>query len=298
LSVRVLRAFDTVVYRYRKLKILKDSTKYNEDAKDLVERLAKDANKGITGADSIIINTELLKARAQLLPGQAALVAAWQELYRALGMTAGTIELGGGMETPPRVEDDADLLLQTALDRRPDLRARQVAVREADLRVRLEISNRWGNPNIGPAYEYNETRTSFIGLQFSMPLPALNTHRGDIQQRQAERLKAALELTQTEIDVRQDVRAALARLEQARKLVDYYHKEVIPQLELWLKDMQTRFEARQPGADLLKLIDVQRKLLEARDTELDAIFELRQALADLAAAVGDPSVAVLPSPKR
>ena len=50
------------------------------------------------------------------------------------------------------------------------------------------------------------------------------------------------------------------------------------------------------GVDLLRVIDLQRKKLHARDIELDALLEVRQALADLAAAVGDPSVAVTATP--
>ena len=184
-----------------------------------------------------------------------------------------------------------DLLL-AALERRPDLRAHQVAVAEADARVRLEVANRWGNPNIGPAYEYNETRTNFVGLQVTLPIPVLNTHRGEIQQREAEHAQALLQLRQNEVLVRQDIRAAVARLDQARKWVSTNQKDVVPGLEKGLKDIQSLFENRAAGVDLLRVLDVQRNLLQARDVELDAIYELRQALADLALAVGDPTVAV------
>jgi cobalt-zinc-cadmium efflux system outer membrane protein len=294
LAVRVIRAFDTVVYRFRKRQLLETGIELNQRAEELVERLVKKGT--LTRADLIFIQTELLDARAQLNLGQAFLAAAWQELYRALGLTAGCFDLLGGFEPPPPLENEADHLLQTALEVRPDLRAHQIAVREADAKVRLEVANRYGNPNLGPAYELNETRTNFVGLQFILPVPVFNTHRGDILQRQAERTRAALELTQNEVLVRQDVRAALTRLEQARRVADYYRRDVIPSLEKALTDIRALFEARAAGADLLRVIDVQRKLLRARDTELDALFELRLALADLAAAVGDPTVAVPPAP--
>jgi outer membrane protein TolC len=135
-------------------------------------------------------------------------------------------------------------------------------------------------------------------VQFALPLPVFNTHRGDIQQRQAERAQAALLLRQNEVFVRQDVRAALARLEQDRRWLATYHNDLVPSLEKSLKDIITLFEARAPGVDVLRVIDVQRKLLHARDLELDAAFEVRMALADLAAAVGDPSLAFGPCPKE
>jgi outer membrane protein TolC len=295
LAVRVLRSFDTVVYRSRKLKLVEYSVALNQRAAELVSELVKAGR--LTPVDEIVIQTELQDARAQLAPGRAALVVAWQDLYRALGLSEGTVTLLGGFDVPLPLEDDKDFLLEAAIQRRPDLRARQVAVSEADARLRLEIANRYGNPNVGPAYEYNETRTVFVGLQFSLPLPVLNTHRGEIQQREAERVQANLQLRQNEVAVRQDVRAAVARLEQARKWVTDYQRGLVPSLEKALKDIQTLFEARAPGVDLLRVIDVQRKLVHARDVELDAVYELRLALADLTAAVGDPTLALGPNPK-
>jgi cobalt-zinc-cadmium efflux system outer membrane protein len=292
LAIRTLRAFDTVVYRFRKRKLIEDTIALNERAARQVKDLAEAGRPGITRADVIVIDSEVLKSRSALNQGQAALVTAWQDLYRALGITQGSFGLHGGFEIPPVLENKPEDLLLAALERRPDLRAHQVAVAEADARVRLEVANRWGNPNIGPAYEYNETRTNFVGLQVTLPIPVLNTHRGEIQQREAEHAQALLQLRQNEVLVRQDIRAAVARLDQARKWVSTNQKDVVPGLEKGLKDIQSLFENRAAGVDLLRVLDVQRNLLQARDVELDAIYELRQALADLALAVGDPTVAV------
>jgi outer membrane protein TolC len=290
LAVRVERAFDTVTYRYRKRQLIETTIALNERAAQLVADLVKAGR--LNPVDEIVIQTEVQDARALLTPGQASLVVAWQDLYRTLGLTDGTFSLQGGLEIPPPREDDVEVLVQAALLRRPDLRSRQLAVDEAESRLQLEIANRYGNPNIGPSYEYNETRVHFIGAQIALPLPIFNTHRGDIQQRAAERAQAALLLRQNEFFVRQDVHAALARLEQARRWLTTYRRDLVPSLEKALKDIITLFEARAAGVDLLRVIDVQRKLLHARDLELDAAFEVRMSLADLAAAVGDPSLAM------
>jgi outer membrane protein TolC len=103
-------------------------------------------------------------------------------------------------------------LLTAALERRPDLRARQAAVLEAEGRLRLAMADRYGNPDLGPDYEYNETRVNFIGAQLALPLPILNTHRGEILQREAERTRAALDLRTAEVTIQQQVHAALERL--------------------------------------------------------------------------------------
>jgi hypothetical protein len=51
------------------------------------------------------------------------------------------------------------------------------------------------------------------------------------------------------------------------------------------------YVAAQPGVDLARVIDIRRRLLRARDTYLDMLFELSQAQTDLAAAVADLSFA-------
>jgi outer membrane protein TolC len=131
----------------------------------------------------------------------------------------------------------------------------------------------------------------------AVPIPALNLHRGDVLQRQAERARAAAALRQAEVVAAQDVRAALARLRRARDWADYYRAAAIPGLERNLKEIRDMLQLGEAGGvNLLSVLDVQRKLLKARDGQLDARFEVLQALADLAAAVGDPSLAVEPCP--
>src|SRR5207245_6347743 len=102
------------------------------------------------------------------------------------------------------------------------------AMAEAEGRLRLEVANRYGNPNVGPAYEYDATRVNLIGAQITLPLPLFNRRRGEIEQRQAERVRAALDLRQAEIAVQQDVQAALDRLREARAWAGTYRSRVLP----------------------------------------------------------------------
>jgi outer membrane protein TolC len=60
--------------------------------------------------------------------------------------------------------------------------------------------------------------------------------------------------------------------------------------------MAQLFEAGDQGVDVLRVIGVQRNLLQSADAYLDARFEVSQASADLAAAVGDPALALAPCP--
>src|SRR5207248_675105 len=89
---------------------------------------------------------------------------------------------------------------------------------------------------------------------------------------------------------------ALARLRQGQAWVTTYATQVLPNLRNALKDMDRLFVEGERGVDLLRVNDVRRRLLTASDAYLDAQWEARQAEIDLAAAVGDPALALGAAP--
>jgi outer membrane protein TolC len=295
LSIRVVRAFETVVYRYKKRQLIEQTLELDTKAVKQGEELWKKGQ--LKTPDLITLRTEAADYRAQLMAARYQLVLAWNDLRRSLGAVDEKFALDGDLVVPPPHLPFAELE-RAALETRPEHRARQAAVGEAEARLRLEIANRYGNPNLGPAYEYDNTRVNYYGAQIALPLPVLNNHRGDILQREAERTKANYDLTQMDIQIQQEVFAATKRLEQARAGVEIYRNDVKPLMDAAMKDMRNLFEHGDPGVDALRVLDVQRKQLRARDGELDALWELRMAQADLAAAVGDPALSAfsLPGP--
>jgi cobalt-zinc-cadmium efflux system outer membrane protein len=295
LAVRVLRAFSTVLYRQAKLRLINETIQVNEEFLERAERLFKDAPGKIGAADLIVARTEIASNRALIGPARSNLTTALAEMQRALGVVDGIIELDGTLEQAVPAWDGA-ALMRTALMRRADLHAKQAAQAEAEAKLRLTVADRYGNPSIGPAFTYDPTRIYSIGAQLNLPLPVFNTHRGDILQRQAELGQAALQVRQTEVAVRQDVVASLARLTTARAAEEAYRTRLLPGLQADLEAIQKLFLAVQQGADVLRVIDIRRKLLTARDTYIDAQFEASQAVADLVAAIGEPGLVLGPCP--
>jgi cobalt-zinc-cadmium efflux system outer membrane protein len=289
LSLRVIRAFKNALYYQAKLRLGEESIHLNEKTVDEVSQLVQ--FKTLKPPDLILARSEVQSTRALLQAARDAQVRAQQELRRTLGATEGVFQVSGSLEVAVQ-KADPDGLIQLALERRPDLHARQEAVSEADARVRLARADRYGNPNFGPDYEYNETRVNFIGAQLTLPLPVFNSRKGEIMQREAERTRAALDLRNAETVIRQDVRSALERLETTREWLDEYRKHTLPELETSLKNMEDLLSRGEAPA--LSVIDIRRKLLKARDSELDVIYALNLALIDLAAAVGDPGLAIVP----
>jgi cobalt-zinc-cadmium efflux system outer membrane protein len=295
LVIRVVRAFDTVVYRYQKNKLILDTIELDEKTADKAHELVK-ASK-LRPADEIILRTEIDEARAELGQGRTALAVASSEFRAALGMVGGDYVLRGDLSAQPTPTDPADVLADAARQTRPDRQAREAGLAEADAALRLERSNRFGNVSVGPTYEYDNSSIHNLGVQFSVPLPLLNTHRGEILQREAERQRAVFDLRQTDIEIAQQVDAALSHLKTARAWAETYQETVAHQKEA-LQKIQDLFQSGDPTVDALRILDVQRKVLKANDGYLDAQFEVRQAMADLAAALGDPSVAVGCRPAR
>jgi outer membrane protein TolC len=287
-SILAVRAYNTLLYRQGKYRLMEEGMELTEQTHDFIRPLVEQGT--LRSADLLLARADVVEARNALGPGRSLTVVAENDLRRALGLLNESLVLDGTLEkefVPP----DATLLLQAAWERRPDLHGLEFAVKEADGRLRLEIANRWGNPSFGPAMEENETSVTFVGMWLIWQAPILNTRKGEIRQRQAEMARAIQARNQGEVQVKQDVFASLARLDQAQIVVKYFRTEVLPMLRQTREEIDKLYTAGQPGVDLTRVIDIRRRLLRARDAYLDALFELSQAQADLAAAVADLSFA-------
>jgi outer membrane protein TolC len=293
MGVRVVRAFNALLYRREKLRLANEAVQLQEQAAAQIRRLAELGRVG--RGDLLLARSDVAEMHALRGPARTNLDQAAIDLRRLLGVLEDGVDVVGTLEAPVPPVDRATAT-QIALEQRPDLRAFRLAVEEAEARLRLEVANRYGNPSAGPAMEYNETRDTFVGLWLVWSLPVLNTRRGEIMQRQAERGRAEAAVRQAEFSVQQDVQAAVARLANAEATVSTFRKETLPTLREAREALDRLFEQGEMGVDVLRVLDVRRRLIRARDAYLDALWELNQARADLAAALGDPAAAYATTP--
>jgi outer membrane protein TolC len=287
-SVAAVRAFNSVVYRQRKLEVLEDTVKYNEQVLDTVKKLV-DLGR-LKSTDLIVAQTEVETAKAALGQGKTALAVARADLRRQFGTLSDAFEVKGELDLPVP-STDYEEYAPVALKQRPDVQVRRAMAQEAQARLNLQVADRFGNPTMGTFFEVNETSVLFLGGALGLPLPINNTRPGEIMQARATAARAQAEVRQFEIQSGQDIQAALARFTEARKWVDSYTSGVLPNLRKAREDTEKLFQQNDPGTDVLKVISIQRNYLRAFDAFLDALFELSQARADLAAAVGDPQLA-------
>jgi cobalt-zinc-cadmium efflux system outer membrane protein len=295
-SIQAIRAFDGLLYRQGKLAVNEEFLQLNQKAADQVKQLVEAGT--LKSGDLLLARSEVLDIQSQIGLNRTALIAARRDFYRALGITVGVTEIHGTLERASPI-GTAEGWLAAAFELRPERFARQAAITEADADVRFQTADRFGNPQIGPAYELNESRTSFVGAKVQIPIPILNRRPGEIQQANERRALALAQSRQTDVEIQQDVALATDRLVEARQWVENYRRTVLPGLRKSLEEMEQLFRTGQGGVDLLRVLEVRRKLLKAQDGYLDALWTYTQALADLAQAVGDPGLATggCPPPK-
>jgi cobalt-zinc-cadmium efflux system outer membrane protein len=292
-GVRTARAFDAVLYRQAKAALLEEALATRLRAVEQVrKKAAGDKNKQM---GVLLAQVDVSDVRSQLVASRLALTIAQSDLAKALGDVHGPVPMDGALEiTVPPAETMA--LVAAALATRPDGHAREAALTEADARWRLEIANRRGNPLLGTDYEYDPTRINFIGAHVTVPLPLCNTHKGEIQQREAERVRAAQELSQVQQQIGQEVEAAVARLQAAVALEEDLRQDLLPEIQADVAKAERLAEANKQQEDSAELTELRQRLLKSRDLYLDSLWEISQARADLAAAMGDLRLTTGPSP--
>jgi cobalt-zinc-cadmium efflux system outer membrane protein len=287
-AISVLRAYDTVLYREQKLRVLEETVRLSEQLVELGKRGVELQRS--RPADVILARTEMDTARAQLGQGRTALAVARAELRRLIGTLDDCFAVGGDLDLAlPTLVCDA--LVPYALQLRPEVHARSAAIAEAEARLGLQVADRLGNPSIGPRVEVNETSDTFVGVVMTGPIPVLNRRQGEIAQRRADVARAQVDLHSTEQQVALAVSAAMARLTEARRWADYYQAEALPNLRKARQELEQFLADGEPGVDVVKVLGAQRNFLQVTNAYLDARYEVSQAQADLAAAVGDPALA-------
>jgi len=293
--VQTYRLHQAGVYRHEKYRIAVDLADFNQRLLQVLKRQMQ-ANQ-IPAADVVLAEVENQTTLQHVETARQEYVQAETELCQQIGVPrlADTIELVGKLEAPDFHEPaDADALVRTALESRPEIRAVQAQVVGSHDAVALARAERIPIPSIGPVYEKNESNASFYGVGISSPFPILNAGGTMVRQRESEHHRDVVSLEQTKQKIATQVKTAFIRCNEARRLLDQTNAITAP-LQEQAARMDRLYQAGQ--ADLVKLFQVRQRLIEAENTRLDAVWQMIQAYADLLAALGaTPLVAAVPDP--
>lgn len=296
--VQTYRAYETAVYRRDKLQVAQELAELNSHLVGVLRRQLE-ANQA-PAADLVLTEVENLSARQHVEAARQEYVDALAGLRQQIGVVAlaDSAEPDGKLEAPQdATTGDEAALLQTALACRPEVQTARAQVERSLAALRLARADRIPVPSLGPYYEKDESGSTFYGLSVSTPIPVWSSGARLVTQREAEYRRDAVALEQTQQRIIVQVKTAMARWGQAQQLAARTTAIMLPVKEQAGR-MERLFAAGQ--TDLVKLLQVRQRWLDAANTQLDAVWQSTQAYADLLASEGGVSLlgALCPPPEQ
>ncbi len=282
--VQTYRFFQTAAYRREKLRVSEALADFNDRLVETLRRRLEASQ--VQAADVTLAEVEAQATRQLVESARQDYATALADLRNQIGLpeSANSAEPLGEFILPgtiPQVEDAE--FVSMALANRPDLHAARAVVTGAKAAVCLAKGDKIPTPVAGPVYERDEQGTQFFGFVYITPLPTLNNGQPLVRQREAELRRAATAAQQTEQRITAQVRAAVAKWNGASRLVS--RTAGLPEaVRSQIAAMERLFEAGQ--ADLTKLLQARRSLIQVENARLDALWAATQAQADLLTALG------------
>ena len=181
------------------------------------------------------------------------------------------------------VPTDPDALVQLAWNSRPEILTALAQVESSRAALSLAQADRIPIFSVGPVYEHNETGADFYGMGVSSPIPVINGGLPLVRLREAELERDTVALQQQRFLVAAQVRALLAKWNKMQESAERTRLRIAPVRDLAGR-MQRIYESGQ--SDVIKLLDVRRRLIESDNAQLDAVWQTTQAYADLLTALG------------
>ena len=184
------------------------------------------------------------------------------------------------------VELDPEALTEQALRSRPELRATQTRVGEAAAAVYLERSKAWpwlSWAQVGYAIGSNAA-TIPVSFGLALDLPIFSWNRGEIRAARARQRQRELEERAGVASVAAEVGEALARVERATARIAEIEATLLPRVDEAVREAEAALAA---GAlDPMAAGEVAARRVKARRLHLAALYERRDAMISLEAAVG------------
>ena len=214
------------------------------------------------------------------------------------------LDIRGDLSSPPPAPALADALGR-GVEQRPDVRAARAEVAVAQAKVRKEqAEGRWdASVNVGyqrQDFGYNlrgltdsgSTRQiqdvfHYFGAGLTVTLPVRNRNEGNVAAANAETTAAERRREFAELIARQEVAAALAQYEAARRTVDLYERGVRGIARANVDVVRQSYGLGR--ATLLDVIAEQRRYIEVENGYTDVLRQAWDAGVDVERAIGGPA---------
>ena len=231
--------------------------------------------------DVNIARASLARVRAEREGAEAAKALALGELRQLLRIETDLVVDGS---LSPSADADINAALQAA-SQRPELRALESAIAEADADLRVGLS--FSKPQYGVGVRYSREEGDHIvlgGMTVTVPMFSKGEEQRAVSSARASRLRA--ELTAARARVQQEVRVAFDAYGRRLAAVRLLETDAIPGLDENEQLTTRSFEVGQLG--LPELLLLRREILDTRAQYLDALLEAALARTEL-----DASAAIL-----
>jgi cobalt-zinc-cadmium efflux system outer membrane protein len=229
--------------------------------------------------DVNIARASLARVRAEREAAEAMRALAVGDLKQLLRLD-GDIRVEG--EFRGNGEPDLNVLLQAAAQR-PELRALEAGVQEAQAEVQLGRS--FSRPEYGVGVRYAREEGDHIvlgGVTVTLPVFSKGQEFQAVGSARAARLRAELAAARTRIDI--EVRSAFEAYSRRMAAIRVLETDAIPGLDENVTLTTRSFEVGQLG--LPELLLIRREILDTRFQYLDALLEAALARIDLDASAG------------
>jgi cobalt-zinc-cadmium efflux system outer membrane protein len=284
--VQTYRLFETAAYRRERLRVATELAEFNDKLFQALKRRLE-VNPA-SAADVALAEVELEATRQLVEAARNDYAVALTDFHNQIGTpeTAGQALPSDPFVAPAdMVSLDEGTLISLAVQSRPEIQSARAGVAGALAVVKLAKGDRIPTPVLGPVYERDQAGVQYAGFVAIVPIPIVNNGTPLVRQREAEYRRAAITLQQIEQRTVTQVKAAAAKWNQAKKLVERT-AGLTKNLQTQVKQIERLFEANQ--TDLTKLLQARQRLIQLENAELDAVWQATQAHADLMTALGVP----------
>ena len=193
----------------------------------------------------------------------------------------------GALSAPPPVPDEGRLenLFGLAATNRPEVRAEQTHIERYEQERQLMQKESMPDYRLGLEYRRFGRSDDMMMFTISVDLPIWES-KYEAGVREAEKMKASSEAAKTAAERRSalDVQDAGFKLQTARRTLELYKKDLIPQAEARFRASESDYQTGK--VDFMDLLESQRFLLSARVMAAMAEGNLGMQAARLERAVG------------
>jgi cobalt-zinc-cadmium efflux system outer membrane protein len=272
----VLRSAASAYYRAlhanERIKLLNATYELASSVYSAAERRFKAGD--IAVLDVNIARASLARVRAEREGAEASKSIALGELRQLLGLQS-EVDVDGSLSRPG--ETDVNAALQTAAQR-PELRALEAGIQEAEAELRLGLS--FSKPEYGVGVRYAREEGDQIvlgGMTVTLPVFSKGQEQRAVGSARAARLRAERDAARSRIQI--EVRAAFDAYNRRLAAVRMLETDAIAGLDENEQLTTRSFEVGQLG--LPELLLIRREILDTRSQYLDALLEAALARINL-----------------